>query len=183
MRKIELNRKLGILIAIILAIGIVWIVEAMATIDQNTPWTTSASSGTVDDADYSIAGLTGPYAYVKSPTGQLDMRYNVVAIPGLEGGEGPYMNVRFRDTGTYSRVIVKLQEYNIYTGITQTRMTLDSNNYVASGSYQTKSVSSCSWSWSYDFNNNVYYIESSIIKTNSTANPGLAGVQLGWSIC
>lgn len=177
---------IGILLAIILVGGIVWAVEAgTQTIGSTTPWTTSASAGTVDDADYAITGLNGPYAYVKSTSGVVDIRYNVVALPGLEGGQGPRMTVRFRDTGHTDRVLVWLKEYNVNTGASITRMTFDSNNFAASSLYQTKSVSMCSWPWKYDFNNKVYYIETSITKDATVffSNPGLASVQLGWTIC
>ena len=113
----------------------------------------------------------------------MGIRYNIVAIPGLQGGDGPRMTVRFKDTGANSRVIVWLREYNIWTGNLVTRMMLDSNDYGSSSTYQTRTVSKCTWPWTYDFNNKVYYIETSIVKTNSAAGPGLASVQLGWTIC
>lgn len=173
---------IGILLAIVMVSGIAWAISTQ-TIGAGTPWTTAASAGTVDDADYAITGLNGPYAYVKNTTGIADIRYNVVAIPGIEGGEGPRMSVRFKDTGATSRVLVWLREYNINTGATTTRMTFDSNNYAASGLYQTQSIGACSWTWSYDFFNKVYYIETQITKGAPTANPGLASIQLSYNIC
>jgi hypothetical protein len=187
MKKIKIGRKFGILLAMILASGIIWMVEAdPAVISTSTPWTTSGSSGAIDDADYSIVDLSGPYASVKAGIGTVDIRYNVVALPGLEGGNGPAMVVRYRDTGSGSRVVVKLQELNIQTGAIRNLMLFDSNNYASSRSYQARGVGSCSWNWAYNFNSNVYYIETSITRstaTNPIANPSLAGVQLGFTIC
>lgn len=189
MKTIKIGRKLGILLAMILVggIGIVWAVET-AAIDNTTPWTTTASSGTVDETDYGKVDLNGPYAALKLGTltsGTLDIRYNIVAIPGLQIGQGPMMKVRFKDTGTNSRVLVKLVRYNFNTGANTLLWYFDSNNYVPSTSYQTKSISQCSWPWSYDFYNNAYYIETSITKSalDMTGMPGLASVQLGGTIC
>lgn len=152
------------------------------------PWTTVGSAGTVDEADTNVVDLNGALAQVK-PGGQasavVDIRYNVVSEGGIYGGDGYLLTARFRDNGTFSRVILYLKEYNLLTGTTTTRMTLDSNAFPASNSYQTQSVGVCSPAWSFDFFNKAYFIEAQIQKTKNNTNypPGLGGLKIGYNLC
>lgn len=183
MNKIKISRTMTIMLtlALIGGIGVVWAIEA-ATINNLTPWTTTASSGTVDEADLNMAHFSGPYATV-SYLGTLNIRYNIVAIPGLEWGDGQLMTVRFKDTGSDSNVLVRLHQYNSETGTDTVLWTFNSNDYESSGSYQTRTIASCGWSWGYDFNTNAYYIEANIVRSAYSANPGLASIELGGTLC
>lgn len=150
------------------------------------PWTTVASAGTVDEADMSIVDLTGALAQIKSSAtlpAVLNIRYNVVSEGGIYGGDGYRLTARFRDNGTSSRIRLYLKEYNLLTGITTTRMTLDSNDFPPSNGYQTQTVGNCAPGWAFDFNNKAYFIETSIQKTDRTGNPGLGGIQISYNLC
>lgn len=150
------------------------------------PWTTVASAGTVDEADMSIVSLTGAFAQIKSSAtlpANLNVRYNVVSEEYIYGGDGYRLTARFRDNGTSSRVILYLKEYNLFTGATRTRMTLDSNNFPSSNAYQTQSVGNCAPGWTFDFYRKAYYVEAIIQKTSRTGNPGLGGIQISYNLC
>lgn len=150
------------------------------------PWTTVASAGTVDDADTAIVDLSGAFAQIRKTAtlpAYLDIRYNIVSEEGLYGGDGYTFTARFRDNGSYSRVILYLKEFNMTTGSTITRMTLDSNAFPVSSTYQTRSVSTCWPGWSFNFNKNAYFIEAQIQKTNSSGSPGLGAIQIGYTLC
>jgi hypothetical protein len=144
-------------------------------------WTTAGSTGTVDESDTSIVNLNGPSAAIKSSAilpANLDIRYNVVAVGSLEGGNTPAITVRFKDNGNQARVIIYLKVMNIFTGGVGTLMAIDSNDYPSSSSYQTRSLAYPKIGDFFDFTNNVYYIEAKITKTGTSGTPELSGIKL-----
>ncbi len=153
------------------------------------PWTTVGSAGTVDEADAAIVSLSAGVAAVAStasPPATLDMRYNVVAVDGLlqTAGDAMALTARFLDNGAAARVVLRLREYSLTTGVTTTRITLDSNAFPASSAYQVRSANSTCFSGNFfDFNRNAYYVEAQIQKTGLTGSAGLAIVQVGYTLC
>ncbi|MFO0985167.1 MAG: hypothetical protein U1E76_26140 [Planctomycetota bacterium] len=160
---------------------------ATAVADDSRPFTTAGSTGTVDESDLGIVTLSGPYVAVSAaaPAGSTaDVRYNVIDLQGLHGYDRYIMRVRFLDNGASAHVIVRLKEYNIATGATITRMTLDSNAFAPGAAYQTQSVDSGCWpGWSFNFDLNVYFIEVELQKTGAGGTPSLAAIQIGGSLC
>lgn len=160
----------------------------IARADNFEPWTTVGSAGTVDEADLSEVLFTGGIASLRTTLpaqASLTIRYNVVAVDGLlQGGDAVNMKVRFRDNGANARVSVALRQYNFNTGLTTTRITFDSNSFAASNSYQVQSVNSRCFSGNFfDFFNNAYFVEVTLIKTGSGGDPSLALVGIGSTLC
>lgn len=73
-------------------------------------WTMVGSDGTVEQADLSIVALSSNTAAVRSGVskGIVDIRYNVVAVDGIFGGERntKTLTVRLADNGPEAQVIV-----------------------------------------------------------------------------
>jgi hypothetical protein len=100
-------------------------------------WTTVGAAGTVDEADRDKVVFSGGFVTMRSEaTGTLNLRYNVVAVDGLFGGNGAELGVRFRDNGPDARVVVRLKRYNLVTGATATLLTLNSDDFEVSDSFQ-----------------------------------------------
>jgi hypothetical protein len=152
---------------------------------QLDAWTTVGSAGTVDEADTGLVLLGSPVpgAVMIRPTevGILNIRYNIVAVGGLFGGEGHVLSVRYRDNGADGQVIVQLKQLGLYTGITTTLLTLDSNASAPSTSFQVQSIGSCATVL--NFAENAYFMDVQIRKTALTGTPALALIQLGATIC
>jgi hypothetical protein len=160
-------------------------------------WTTVASAGTVDDADVGEVVFTGSLAKLQIPvltdqttkatsaslSSSAVIYYNVVALDGLFFGEGATLRARFLDNGDQAQVILHLKEVNLDTGVTTTKMTLDSNKFPSASAFQTQSVSKCGSGSGFNFANRAYFIEAQLIRTGPNGNPGLAAIQLGRTIC
>ena len=145
------------------------------------PWTTIGSAGTT------VAGqvtYTGTIAYLDASSAVV--LYNVVAVDGLQATNGlqpvrPVMKVRFRDNGANNRVIVRVKRMDLNTGAISTLMTLDSDSYADSPSFQTREIGSCGNSFSFDFSNHAYFVEATMTRTSLPVTPGISGIQLGTS--
>jgi hypothetical protein len=76
-------------------------------------------------------------------------------------------------------IIVTLKRFNYITGSTTTLLTFDSNSFSSSSLYQTQMVYYCDgvW-WPFDFDNNAYFLEATLIKTASAGSPVLASISL-----
>ncbi len=149
--------------------------------DYDKWWSTTGSTGTVDEADISIYETNGPNINLKGSAplpANLDVRYNIVAVDDLPASNYQEMTIRYKDNGDGGRVIIRLKETNMATGITNTRMTFDSNSFLQSSSYQKRVISNYGSWWGFDFVNNIYYLEASVNKTRSYGTPVLTGVQL-----
>jgi hypothetical protein len=159
-------------------------------------WTAAASTGTVDDDDLNEIGLNGPFATFKAgapAVARATIRYNVVAVDGLFTSGGPALSwpaltVRYRDDGPDARVLVFLRESDLVTGVTQTRITFDSDLYPADDLYQTRAIGNCGNFSAFEFSDEstarAYYLEAVIIRDNASGRPGLAGLALSkFGVC
>lgn len=170
---------IGLLVTIPVSVGSLKTPNSLP--DYHKLWSTTGSTGTIDEADISIYETNGPNIYLKNSAplpANLDVRYNIVAVDDLPAENYQKMTIRYKDNGGASRVIVRLKETNMATGITNTRMTFDSNSYSQSSSYQNRVITNYGAWWGFDFVNNIYYLEASINKTSSYGTPVLVGVQL-----
>jgi hypothetical protein len=151
---------------------------------QSGPWTSVGSAGTVDETDNGIVVFNQGIASITPASAvgaSLDIRYNVVAVDGVFGGDGLAMNARFRDAGATERVILRLKSYSFATGLTQTLLTLDSNTFPASAAFQTRSVGACGLGL--DFLRNAYFVEAQLIKVGAGGLPQLGAMQVGLTFC
>jgi hypothetical protein len=150
---------------------------ALAVSDK--PWTAIGSDGTVDEGEVTF---TGNIAYLKSDDGAV-IRYNVVAVDGLvDGGPAldfPRMTVRFRDNGNNNHIVVHLKRVDISGGGTTQLLTLDSNSYPGSSSFQTRYVDACGDDlFAFDFANYAYFVEVTMTRTGLPITPGVAAITL-----
>jgi hypothetical protein len=106
----------------------------------SAPWTTVGSAGTVDESDLGNVRLGTPVAPTVTllDRGTVHIRYNVVAVGGLltQTPIGFTMTARFLDQGLSEQVLIRFKEYGLHTGVTTTRLTLDSNSFAPSNSFQ-----------------------------------------------
>lgn len=169
--------------ALALALIMVATTSAAAMAQDDKPWTTIGSDGTVDESGQMT--FTDNIAFLESDSAVI--RYNVVAVDGLfnEGLQAafPRMTARFRDNGSNNRVIVRLRRAPIDGGNVVTMLRLDSNDYAGSSSFQTQSVTACGdEAFSFDFANNAYYIEVTMSRTSLPVTPGLASIKLDLTV-
>jgi hypothetical protein len=170
-----------------LAVTIILFCHVATISAQDRCWSTGGSTGTVDDADLSLFTLTDNTAAISgaitAATG--DIRYNVVAVDGLFSGERgtKTLTVRFADNGPAAQVLVRLQRVHIFTGVLTTLVELNSNDYPSSTVAQTRSETFNCDSPGFDFENHIYYIEATLIKTGAAGTPLIRSIQLCPGIC
>jgi hypothetical protein len=113
---------------------------------ETQPWTTVGSAGTVDEASLPLVLLGSPVPgavgmrIVPALISGVNIRYNVVAVPGLINVAGIAMTVRYRDHGNGESVRAQLKQYNVFTGITTTLLEFNSNVFVQADTFQVQSV-------------------------------------------
>lgn len=143
-----------------------------------SPWTSVGSAGTVDEADTGEISLTDgilTFGASAPAAATIVARYNIVATPDLDnGGVNKVMGARFLDNGANANVVLLLRKYNFSTGVTTTLLTLNSNSFASSGSYQTQSVGDSCTGERFDFYQNAYYIEATISRTTAAGTAGVA---------
>ncbi len=111
------------------------------------------------------------------------IRYNIVAVDGVDPGAfESQMKVRYEAIGL-SQVLLELIEVNLTTGISTTRLVLDSNNLPAFGGLQTQVVVTCFFF--FNFSDNAYYINAKLSTFKTTGRfvavpfAGLQAIQVG----
>jgi len=153
---------------------------------SGVPWTTIGSAGTVDETATTIVDLTGPSVQLKSSApvpATLTIRYNITAEEAilLSGGYAIFLAARYRDNGSGARIQLKLRQVDVATGVETTMLAFDSDSFSPLGSFQTQHASTCAGF--FEFRSNVYYIEATLDKTNSTGKPALSALILGTWPC
>jgi hypothetical protein len=132
--------------AIVLRVFAGLILTAPPLFAQDQPWTTVGSGGTVDEASLPLVLLGSPVPgavgmrLVPGFISSVNIRYNVVAVPGLIDVHGIAMTVRYRDHGIGERVRAHLKQYNLFTGITTTLLEFDSDVFAQGDTFQVQSV-------------------------------------------
>ena len=149
-----------------------------ALADGDKPWTSIGSDGTVDEGAITF---TSNIAYLDADSAVI--RYNVVAVDGIvdAGLAAPFprLTARFRDNGGNGRVLVRLMRAGINGGNTVALLTLDSNDYPGSSSFQTRSVTGCGDdAFTFDFVDHTYFVEVTMTRTGLPVTPGLAALKL-----
>jgi hypothetical protein len=149
--------------------------QAAVVSAQDPCWSMGGSTGTIDEADLNIVTLTNNTAAASSAitSATADIRYNVVAVDGIFGGDNntKTLTVRFADNGAAAQVLVSLRRVHSVTGVLTTLAQLNSNNYPPSTVAQTRSISFNCQGPEFDFENHIYYIEVQLIKTGAGGNP------------
>jgi hypothetical protein len=153
---------------------------------QSKDWTTVGAAGTVDEDDRGIVLLGSPIpGAVTMPAaaiGVLNIRYNVVAVDGVFGGSIIF-SASFQDNGPNARVIVRLKQQGLNTGITTTLLTLDSNAFPASSRFQVQSAGPDCSGAALNFFENAYFMDVEITKTKPAGTPVLGMIRLSVAPC
>ncbi len=166
-------------LALLLA-GLAATSQAQTVLGQ--PWTSIGAAGTVDEGEVTF---TGPIAYLANEGAVI--RYNVVAVDGLFATSGPlptrtFLTARFRDNGDNNHVVVRLKSQALTganAGDITTLMTIDSDDYPGSSSFQTRSIWCDGGGFSFDFVHNAYFVEVTMTRSALPITAGLAGIQVG----
>jgi hypothetical protein len=179
-RHLSTKEKTGSLLAG-LAMAVMLLCHGAAVSAQDRCWTMGGSTGTVDEADLNFVTLTNNTAAISSTVTNAtgDIRYNVVAVDGVFGGDrhAKRLTVRFADNGDDARVFVHLRRVRI-DGVLTTLTMLDSNAYGFSEVAQTQSqVFNCGGP-EFDFENHIYYIEAQLMKTGASGTPLIRSIQI-----
>lgn len=166
-------------IAAVLALS----VHPLAAHAQGQPWTTVGSGGTVNPLSLGMLTLSGPFATASTTSTAAMITYNVVSVPGLlVGGDGLAMSARFLDSGADARVRLFLYKTSLATGASSLVLSLDSDSYAASPSYQRQGVVRCG-APAFDFFNNAYYVVALIGRSASSASSSLHSIQITPTLC
>jgi hypothetical protein len=169
-------------------------VLAWAPVASAQIWSAAGVTGMVDEADQGIHSFnsTGSVSIKSSVArGTLDIRFPVQAVPDLlvpQESDCPELRVNLRDTGSGARVIVRLMALSIFPG-SGTRLTsiaqIDSDTRPLGGdATQYRNHRTClngtppGSEFIFDKAFFSYYVDVQLIKTSSTANPGLMSVQI-----
>ncbi|MGC2236594.1 MAG: hypothetical protein WA584_10560 [Pyrinomonadaceae bacterium] len=181
------------------------------TQDLNKIWTTIGSDGTVDETDAGkvffeggkvqmgrpLAGNLPTSKQMKSITSQNQtavIRYNVTPVDGLftppcksEFGRdctGRQLQLRYLATSG-ARVIARLIEVDLATGVETPRITFDSKSFAASNNYQVQLSELCGASRLFDFKLKAYYIEATLTGNRliGTIAAGIQIIKIGNSNC
>ncbi|MEA2342608.1 MAG: hypothetical protein QOF63_777 [Thermoanaerobaculia bacterium] len=156
-------------------------------------WTTAGSAGTVDETDVSkvfldhaivqsghpIGGVSTAAAQatpVLRPTTSAVIRYNITPVEGLFVSGGMALQVRYLDVGSDARVVVKVIQVDMASGLEKVRVTFDSNTATASTGYTVGGAEECV-ATRFDFIKNGYYVEATLTRSSVVANSA-AGIQL-----
>lgn len=169
------------------------IVFAWAPVASAQIWSAAGVTGIVDDADDTIHSFntTGSVSIKSSvASGTLDIRFPVQTVRDLlvpQEGDCPEMRVNLRDTGAGARVIVRLMQLTIFPGSPNRLISLgqiDSDTRPPDGDpTRYRSYAAClsappDSDVLFDFAFHTYYMDVQLIKTASTANPGLMSLQI-----
>jgi hypothetical protein len=144
------------------------------------PWSSTGATGSIDTDDFDIARTSGAVIQMANSApnnATLNVRYNVTAENGLVNNLGCILLIsRFRDNGDNAQVIAKLKRYNISTGEIKTLLTVNSNNFPDSSSFQLGNEFDCDLT--FDFFSFAYFVDVELIKSGSTGKPALGSLRL-----
>ncbi len=126
-----------------------------------------------------------PEAVIALPTESAVVRYNVTPVDGLFTAS-PYgtgynaLGMTVRYLAVKGRVIVRLIEVDVFTGVEVERMKFDSATQPAATGYVTRGIGFPLPNWKFDFTQKAYYIEATLSRSSIVAggSAGLAVVKL-----
>lgn len=155
--------------------------SATTTIVNLRGWTTTGDAGaTEDESNPARPVYTNFTAAVSpgSPVGAYTLRYNIQAMDGLAGaGANTRLRVRFRDEGEGSRVTIAIVRSPLAGGAPTTLGTLfDSDAYTGSSGFQTQEI--LMPALTFDFTQNVYWLEVTMTKSGAGNQPGFGSAQI-----
>ena len=145
-------------------------------------WTAVGSTGAVDDTSKDIHDTTTSTIQILDSAplpAILDVRYNVVRVDGVAGPV--LLRVRYRDNSGGGRVLARLRQVNLSTGVNTILAVVDSETFETSGDFQLRSDSTCPAT--VDFVNNAYYVDVRLEKWSAGALPAVQAIQVRRTLC
>lgn len=147
----------------------------------NSAWTTAGSSGaTEDESNPARPTYTNQTASLNpgSPAGTYILRYDITATVNLtgSGATNTRLRVRFRDEGDGSRVIVAILRSPVNGGVATVGTTFDSDSFTPGSGFQTQEITFPAAT--FDFVNNVYWLEVTMTKASAANQPGFGLAQI-----
>jgi hypothetical protein len=139
-------------------------------------WTTTGSAGTIDPANISNAAIgTSSVGYSSSSTSTspIGVRYNVT-IDDTTAPTWGHIEILANDAGLTNGVTAILYGVNRTTGATTLLAAVGSAGSTTTQAY----VATIGTSVTFDFTNNYYVIQASIVRTATSNFPTLRGVRL-----
>jgi hypothetical protein len=171
---------------------LVWAPAASAQVPADI-WSAAGVTGTIDEADLNIHQFnsTGSVSIKSSVgSGTLDIRFPVQTMPNhfAPAGACTELRAQLRDTGPGARVIVRLMQLGVRSGLegqltslggidtdrTQRLSALNQPDQYAT----YRACLNVGTDRPFDFAFFTYYVEAQLIKTTAGGNPGLMTVQI-----
>jgi hypothetical protein len=140
-------------------------------------WAHAVNACAIDEANLSDYAVGLGLSHKAGIVGRLTARCNVENLPISPPGDAIGLLLTYRDQdgpGSASRVIARLMQLS-NSGTVSLLATVDSNTGPASASLQSKFQT---FSHDFDFNNNAYYVEVTIIRRDNTQVPIAAIVRI-----
>jgi hypothetical protein len=140
-------------------------------------WAHAVNACAIDEANLSDYAVGLGLNHKAGIVGRITARCNVENLPISPPGDAVGLLLTYRDQdgpGSASRVIARLMQLS-NSGTVSLLATVDSNTGPASPSFQSKFQTV---SHDFDFNNNAYYVEVTVIRSNATQVPIAAIVRI-----
>ena len=150
---------------------------------QNRSWTAAGSSGTVDDDSTAISRFNS-FAVSLNPgaTGTVRIRYNITGVDGMNSfcpATASTVKVRFRNndnSGATAKVSFDIKFTNILSGGSTVLYHFDSNAKGLGNAFTT--FTDLAAPIDFDFSQNVYWIDATIIRNNAAQFADLGSLQI-----
>lgn len=148
------------------------------------PWTTTGSSGTIDEDSLPNAAVTNFVLGLKpATTGTVIARYNITPTRDLSSfcpANNTHIAIRFRDEDAAAlgdQVLLTIHQTKIATGGDTTIFTFDSNvsSQAVGAAFQTFATDV---PIDFDFGTSVYWVEVSVSRANANAFVNFASLQI-----
>jgi hypothetical protein len=148
----------------------------------NRPFTLASSVGTVDEDSIGIVQFRNfTVSLLPAATGSVHIRYNITAVDDISSfcpASQSVVRVRFRngdDSGATAQVSFDIHQTNITSGGNNIIYSFNSNGRGAGTSFITISDSPAI---DFDFANNIYWIEATIFRSNTSLVADLGSIQI-----
>ena len=144
-------------------------------------WTSTGSTGTVDEADQGLILHEGAYVRTRpNITGDAIIRYNVVGVDGLLPGGAArriFLLSHFYDNGASARVITRL--YRVpHFGAPAPGLLLTIDSGLPGGAGWTTLTTSNCFQVDFNFGRYAYYVEVLLINTTPNAITALSTLRI-----
>ncbi len=150
---------------------------------QNRAWTSSGSTGTVDEDSAAIAQLKNfTVTFLPLAAGSINVRYNITPTTGISSfcpATTSTVKVRFRNSdnaGTTARVSFEIHATNVASGGNNIIYSFDSNGKGSGLSFTTFTDSAAAID--FDFSTKVYWIEATIFRNDLNQLADLGAIQI-----